>query len=51
MEQSFMANKFQSIQGWSLSSNKAGRETSLCDGYSLVGGFDVFGREAKATKL
>jgi hypothetical protein len=50
LEQSFMEKTFSGLNGWTLASNKGGATHSQCAGTTLVGGFNIFGVRASATK-
>lgn len=45
-----MEKKFTGVSGWTLEKNVEGRTLSECDGFTLVGGFDIFGAGALAKK-
>lgn len=45
-----MEDKFTGINGWILNKNKGGKLINECSGKSMVGGFDIMGVGATATK-
>lgn len=50
LNSAFQAKQFNGVDGWTLSGNVNSLSTSVCGDSTLIGGFNVFGSGAKATK-